>query len=96
MFDSHGGIDNVGFMRKFVYHAFHPSYFWYVAVATIVGTFVAFLLVPMRSLGQDNWKIAAALMGSYIGGCKCQDKLKFVVSPEINYYFVLFSLVFML
>lgn len=38
------------------------------AVATIIGTTVAFLIVPMRSLGQDNWKIAAALMGSYIGG----------------------------
>jgi ferric-chelate reductase len=41
-----------------------------MTVATIVGTVVAFLVVPMRSLGQDNWKIAAALMGSYIGGCK--------------------------
>lgn len=39
-------------------------------VATVVGTIVAFFIVPMRSLGQDNWKIAAALMGSYIGGCK--------------------------
>ncbi|KAI4324946.1 hypothetical protein MLD38_030387 [Melastoma candidum] len=38
------------------------------SVATVVGTLVAFLLVPMRSLGQDNWKIASALMGSYIGG----------------------------
>ncbi|PRQ60161.1 hypothetical protein RchiOBHm_Chr1g0378181 [Rosa chinensis] len=38
------------------------------SVATMVGTLVAFLMVPMRSLGQDNWKIAAALMGSYIGG----------------------------
>ncbi|PIN26449.1 hypothetical protein CDL12_00800 [Handroanthus impetiginosus] len=38
------------------------------SVATVVGTTVAFLLVPMRSLGQDNWKIASALMGSYIGG----------------------------
>lgn len=38
------------------------------SVATIVGTLVAFLMVPMRSLGQDNWKIASALMGSYIGG----------------------------
>ncbi|KAJ7974152.1 Keratin-associated protein (DUF819) [Quillaja saponaria] len=38
------------------------------SVATIVGTLVAFLIVPMRSLGPDNWKIAAALMGSYIGG----------------------------
>ncbi|KAL1141159.1 hypothetical protein V6Z11_A11G010000 [Gossypium hirsutum] len=24
-------------------------------------------MVPMRSLGSDNWKIASALMGSYIG-----------------------------
>lgn len=39
-----------------------------VAVATIAGTLLAFLMVPMRSLGQDNWKIAAALLGSYIGG----------------------------
>lgn len=39
-----------------------------MAVATIIGTVVAFLMVPMRSLGPDNWKIAAALMGSYIGG----------------------------
>ncbi|KAL3834348.1 hypothetical protein ACJIZ3_009084 [Penstemon smallii] len=38
------------------------------SVATVVGTTVAFLMVPMRSLGQDNWKIASALMGSYIGG----------------------------
>ncbi|CAN0902832.1 Uncharacterized membrane protein YjcL [Linum grandiflorum] len=37
-------------------------------VGTVIGTLVAFLLVPMRSLGQDNWKIASALMGSYIGG----------------------------
>lgn len=46
-----------------------------LTVATMIGTLVAFLLVPMRTLGQDNWKIAAALMGSYIGGCKCQDVL---------------------
>lgn len=31
---------------------------------------MAFLMVPMRSLGQDNWKVASALMGSYIGGGK--------------------------
>lgn len=41
---------------------------WYMTVGTIVGTVVAYLLVPMRSLGQDSWKIASALMGSYIGG----------------------------
>lgn len=39
-----------------------------MAAATIAGTLVAFLIVPMQSLGQDSWKIAAALMGSYIGG----------------------------
>ncbi|CAM0912280.1 unnamed protein product [Alopecurus aequalis] len=38
------------------------------SVATTIGTVVAFLLVPMRSLGNDNWKIAAALMGRHIGG----------------------------
>lgn len=38
------------------------------SVSTTIGTLVAFLMVPMRSLGQDNWKIASALMGSYIGG----------------------------
>ncbi|KAL6861701.1 hypothetical protein ACP4OV_017401 [Aristida adscensionis] len=38
------------------------------SLATTIGTVVAFLLVPMRSLGQDNWKIAAALMGRHIGG----------------------------
>ncbi|KAM7273677.1 hypothetical protein ACFE04_028341 [Oxalis oulophora] len=38
------------------------------SVATVIGTLMAFLIVPMQSLGPDNWKIAAALMGSYIGG----------------------------
>ncbi|KAK7283618.1 hypothetical protein RIF29_13258 [Crotalaria pallida] len=44
------------------------SVFLLGSAASIVGTLVAFLIVPMRSLGSDNWKIAAALMGSYIGG----------------------------
>lgn len=39
-----------------------------VAVATTIGTAVAYVLVPMQSLGQDSWKIAAALMGRHIGG----------------------------
>ncbi|CAI8604433.1 unnamed protein product [Vicia faba] len=38
------------------------------SVATTIGTVVAYLLVPMRSLGPDSWKIAAALMGRHIGG----------------------------
>lgn len=39
------------------------------SVSTMIGTVIAYLLVPMRSLGSDSWKIAAALMSSYIGGC---------------------------
>ncbi|KAL4186838.1 hypothetical protein AMTRI_Chr09g15940 [Amborella trichopoda] len=38
------------------------------SVATTIGTVVAYLLVPMRSLGNDSWKIAAALMSRHIGG----------------------------
>ncbi|OVA05643.1 Protein of unknown function DUF819 [Macleaya cordata] len=44
------------------------------AVATTIGTVVAYLMVPMRSLGQDSWKIAAALMSArHIGGGNFQD-----------------------
>ena len=42
----------------------------FCVVATTLGTVVAFFLVPMRSLGGDAWKIAAALMGRHIGGGK--------------------------
>jgi len=39
------------------------------AVATIVGTFIAFPLVPMTSLGNnEGWKIASALAARHIGG----------------------------
>nr|GLL20123.1 uncharacterized protein LOC109173123 [Ipomoea trifida] len=38
------------------------------SVATTIGTVVALWLVPMRTLGNDAWKIAAALMGRHIGG----------------------------
>ncbi|EOA13341.1 hypothetical protein CARUB_v10026375mg [Capsella rubella] len=38
------------------------------SVATTIGTALAYYLVPMRSLGPDSWKIAAALMGRHIGG----------------------------
>ncbi|KAH0896957.1 hypothetical protein HID58_046525 [Brassica napus] len=37
-------------------------------LATTVGTALAYYLVPMRALGPDSWKIAAALMGRHIGG----------------------------
>ncbi|KAF8113154.1 hypothetical protein N665_0055s0019 [Sinapis alba] len=38
------------------------------SIATTVGTALAYYLVPMRALGADSWKIAAALMGRHIGG----------------------------
>lgn len=38
------------------------------SVATVIGTFVAIKIVPLRSLGTDGWKIAAALMSRHIGG----------------------------
>ncbi|KAJ1254360.1 hypothetical protein BS78_K077900 [Paspalum vaginatum] len=38
------------------------------SAATTAGTVAAFLLVPMRSLGPDSWKVAAALMSRHIGG----------------------------
>lgn len=45
---------------------FYP--FFCLTVATTIGTAVAYLIVPTRSLGADGWKIAAALMGRHIGG----------------------------
>lgn len=57
-------------------------------MTTIVGTTVAYLLVPMRSLGHDNWKIAAALMASYIGGSKFQPKVLHVNSNYRNWSLV--------
>lgn len=38
------------------------------ALATVVGTFVAFPLVPMKSLGDDAYKVASALTARHIGG----------------------------
>ncbi|GJY39604.1 keratin-associated protein 5-4 [Tanacetum coccineum] len=38
------------------------------SVATTIGTVVAYWMVPMRPLGREGWKIAAALMGRHIGG----------------------------
>ena len=36
--------------------------------STVVSTILAFWLVPLSSLGQDSWKIAAALCSRHIGG----------------------------
>ena len=44
-------------------------HFEYV-VATVIGTLVAWKIVPLHSLGNDGWKIIAALMSRHIGGGK--------------------------
>lgn len=39
------------------------------AIATIVGTLVAFPLIPLTSLGPDvGWRVACALAARHIGG----------------------------
>ncbi len=39
------------------------------SVATVVGTLVAFKLIPLQALGAaDSWKIASALAARHIGG----------------------------
>jgi uncharacterized membrane protein len=39
------------------------------AVATVVGTIVAFPLIPLLSLGPDvGWRVACALAARHIGG----------------------------
>jgi uncharacterized membrane protein len=42
--------------------------FFVGAIATIVGTLVAFPLLPLTSLGGDGWRVACALAARHIGG----------------------------
>lgn len=37
-------------------------------MATVLGTLAAMVMVPLKSLGPDGWKIGAALMSRHIGG----------------------------
>jgi uncharacterized membrane protein len=37
-------------------------------LATVVSTLVAIAILPLSSLGENGWKIAAALCGRHIGG----------------------------
>lgn len=69
---------NLGFLQGLLVILFDFLFFnfgCYMTVATTIGTVVAFLMVPMRSLGQDSWKIAAALMGRHIGGGNFQGNI---------------------
>jgi uncharacterized membrane protein len=38
------------------------------AIATVVGSFAAFSLMPLHVLGADGWKVAGALTARHIGG----------------------------
>lgn len=38
------------------------------SVATVLGTLVAIAILPLNSLGENGWKIAAALCARHIGG----------------------------
>ncbi len=38
------------------------------ALATVVGSLLAFKLLPLQMLGADGWKVATALTARHIGG----------------------------
>lgn len=42
--------------------------FTWGAFATMAGSLLAFWLMPLRGLGADGWKVAAALTARHIGG----------------------------
>lgn len=42
--------------------------FTWGAAATVAGSLLAFKLMPLRMLGPDGWKVAAALTARHIGG----------------------------
>ncbi|GAB4821763.1 hypothetical protein N2152v2_008809 [Parachlorella kessleri] len=44
------------------------SAFIWGSVATVAGSLLAFKLLPLRGLGADGWKVAAALTARHIGG----------------------------
>jgi len=42
--------------------------FFVGALSTIIGTIGAFALIPLKSLGEEGWKVASALCSRHIGG----------------------------
>ena len=42
--------------------------FFVGAVSTVVATVLSFKFIPMTELGQDGWRVAAALASRHIGG----------------------------
>jgi uncharacterized membrane protein len=42
--------------------------FFVGSLSTVVGTLGALYLIPMKSLGEQSWKVACALTARHIGG----------------------------
>ena len=42
--------------------------FFVGAVSTIIGTLGSLSIVPLKSLGDEGWKVASALAARHIGG----------------------------
>ncbi|GFH62102.1 hypothetical protein CTEN210_18578 [Chaetoceros tenuissimus] len=42
--------------------------FFIAGFSTIIATFITFPLIPLKSLGDEGWKVAAALAARHIGG----------------------------
>ena len=57
-----------------------------VAVATVLGTLAAMVVVPLKSLGPDGWKIAAALMARHIGGGQTSCSSLITVGRSLCYF----------
>lgn len=38
------------------------------AISTIIGTLLAYLVIPLKALGNDGWRVASALAARHIGG----------------------------
>jgi uncharacterized membrane protein len=38
------------------------------SISTIIGTLVAYPLIPLKALGKDSWRVASALAARHIGG----------------------------
>jgi uncharacterized membrane protein len=42
--------------------------FFVGAIGTVMGTLGALYLIPLKSLGEQGWKVASALTARHIGG----------------------------
>ena len=56
------------------------------AVATVVGSFFAFSLMPLETLGADGWKVAGALTARHIGGSVNYMVSVYIIKKDIINY----------